>query len=310
MKTTNRWISADMPDLTGKIAVVTGANSGLGYATLLALARKKGHVIMACRNLEKAQAACAQIARQIPNAAVDVMKLDLASLASVRAFAGEYTSRYDHLDMLINNAGIALIPRQETEDGFEMQFGVNHLGHFALTGLLLDILLNTPGSRIVTVVTLGHHAARMKFDDLQGEKSYSPFHAYVRSALANVLFAFELQRRLEAAGAKTMSLAVHPGMVDTQMTRRTTPPVSFVEPIVHTVAPFMAQSAEEGASSQLYAATAPEVKGDEFYGPRFYLRGYPRPQKASRISYNRDIAARLWKISEELTGIHYAQVNR
>jgi NAD(P)-dependent dehydrogenase (short-subunit alcohol dehydrogenase family) len=148
----------------------------------------------------------------------------------------------------------------------------------------------------------------MNFDDLQGEKKYSPFRAYVRSALANVLFAFELQRKLEAAGAKTMSLAVHPGMVDTPMTRRTTPAVSFVERLVHTVAPFMAQSAEEGASSQLYAATAPEVRGDEFYGPRFYLCGYPRRQKASRTSYDRDIAARLWKISEELTGVGYAQM--
>jgi NAD(P)-dependent dehydrogenase (short-subunit alcohol dehydrogenase family) len=298
-----------MPDQTGKIAVVTGANSGLGYATSLALARKNAQVIMACRNLEKAQAARAQIAKQAPNAGLDVMRLDLASLASIRAFAEEFTSKYDHLDMLINNAGIAFIPRQETADGFEMQYGVNHLGHFALTGLLLDILLKTPGSRIVTVVTLGHHAARMNFDDLQGEKTYSPFRAYVQSALANVLFAFELQRKLEAAKTKTMSLAVHPGMVDTSMTRRTTPAVSFVERLVHTVAPFMAQSAEMGALSQLYAATAPEVNGDEFYGPRFYLRGCPRRQKAARTAYNPDTATRLWNISVELTGIDYAQMN-
>jgi NAD(P)-dependent dehydrogenase (short-subunit alcohol dehydrogenase family) len=310
MKTKNTWTSADMPDQTGKIAVVTGANSGLGYETSLALARKNAHVIMACRNLEKAEVARAQIVEQVPDAEADVMKLDLASLASVRAFAEEFTSRNNHLDMLINNAGIALIPRQETTDGFEMQFGVNHLGHFALTDLLLDILLSTPGSRIVTVVTLGHHAARMNFDDLQGEKSYSPFRAYVQSNLANVLFAFELQRKLEAVDAKTMSLAVHPGFVDTPMTQGFARSGMLLERIVRAAAPFIAQSAAVGALSQLFAATAPEVKGHEFYGPRFYLRGYPQRQKAARAAYNANTAARLWEISKELTGGHYAQLNR
>jgi NAD(P)-dependent dehydrogenase (short-subunit alcohol dehydrogenase family) len=305
MKTNNRWTSANMHDQTGKIAIITGANSGIGYETTLALARKNAHVVMACRNLEKAETARVQIAKQIPNASLEVIRLDLASLASIRAFVEEFTSRYDQLHMLINNAGVALIPRQETEDGFEKQFGVNHLGHFALTGQLLNALLNTSGSRIVTVITLGHHAARMKFDDLQGEKSYSPFHAYVRSALANGLFAFELQRKLEAADAKTISLAVHPGFVDTPMTQGFARSGLLLERVVRVAAPFIAQSAAMGALSQLYAATVPEVRGDEFYGPRFYLRGYPRRQRASRAAYNPDSAVRLWQISEQLTGVKY-----
>jgi NAD(P)-dependent dehydrogenase (short-subunit alcohol dehydrogenase family) len=264
---------------------------------------------MACRNLEKAEAACAQIGEQVPNASLAVMELDLASLASVYAFEEAFKSRYNQLHMLINNAGVALIPRQETGDGFEMQYGVNHLGHFALSGLLLDTLLNTSGSRIVTVTTLGHHVARMKFDDLQGKKSYSPFHAYVQSQLANVLFAFELQRKLEATDAKTMSLAVHPGFVDTPMTRGFARSGLLLERIVRAAAPFVAQNASVGALSLLYAATAPEVKGGEFYGPQFYLRGYPRRQKAAPAAYNTDTAARLWKSSEDITGIYYTQLN-
>ena len=218
MKKNKKWAITDIPDQTGKIIIITGANSGLGYETTLALVRKNAKVIMACRNLVKAENAYKKIIKEVPNNLLEIIKLDLASLVSIKNFVKTYKAKYDQLHILINNAGTALIPkRQETVDGFEMHFGVNHLGHFALTGLLLDILLSTNKSRIITLTTLGHRIAKINLEDLQSIKNYNPLHAYIQSELANVLFTFELQHKLKYARKNTKCIAVHPGFVDKGM---------------------------------------------------------------------------------------------
>lgn len=303
-----KWNAAEMPDQSGRIAVVTGANSGLGYETTLALARKGAHVVMACRNLEKAEAARQGLQEQLPGASLQLMELDLASLASVRAFADDFLARYERLDLLFNNAGLMAIPRRETEDGFEMQFGVNHLGHFALTGLLLPALLRTPGSRVVTVSSMAQRTGHIDFDDLMGEESYSRYGAYGQSKLANVLFAFELQRRLEAAGAETISVGVHPGYVDTELQSNSTDSSGslFERALYGVLNKVAAQRPKQGVLPQLYAATMPDVQGGEFWGPRLFARGYPVSTRAQPEAYDEEVAARLWEASEELTGVEYA----
>jgi NAD(P)-dependent dehydrogenase (short-subunit alcohol dehydrogenase family) len=297
-----------MPDQTGRIAIVTGANSGLGYETAFALAQKGAHVIMACRNLEKAQAAQADMQEQDPSASVETMQLDLASLKSIRGFADQFEQKYKQLDLLINNAGIMAIPRKETADGFEMQFGVNHLGHFALTGLLLRCLLHTPGSRVVNVTSGASFFGRMNFKDLQGKQSYSRFGAYSQSKLANLLFTFELQRKLDAAGVDILAVAAHPGYALTNLQRTSVNESGAVIErwLYELFGPIFSQSAAMGALPQLYAATAPDVKGSEFYGPHFMqMRGYPVRMKASPPAYNKESAHRLWTISEQLTAVDY-----
>ena len=304
-----KWTTNEMPDQNGRIAIVTGANSGLGYDTTLALAGKGAHVVMACRNLEKGQAALEQVQQQTPHAALELMALDLGSLASVRQFAAAYLAQHDRLDLLINNAGLMAIPRWETEDGFEMQLGVNHLGHFVLTGLLLPALLQTPGSRVVTVSSMANFNGSIDFDDLMGEQSYSRYGAYSQSKLANVLFAVELQRRLEAAGADTISVAAHPGYADTELQSNTAHySGSGLEGAFYGIFnKVAAQSSAQGALPQLYAATMPDVQGGEFWGPHFMnYRGYPKSVKANDDAYDPEIAARLWAVSEEVTGVTYA----
>jgi NAD(P)-dependent dehydrogenase (short-subunit alcohol dehydrogenase family) len=280
---------------------------GLGYESALALARKGAEVIIASRDEQKAQSAVNRIKQQVPGAKVQFIKLDLASLASVRHFVEEFKSRYNRLDILLNNAGVMAIPRRETADGFEMQLGTNHLGHFALTGLLLDRLLSTPNSRIVNTTSSAHLYGRFNFEDPQLRQKYSRWGAYGQSKFANVLFTFELQRRLAASGANTLSLTAHPGYASTNL-QNTSASASgnLMERLFYPLGnQVFAQSSAMGALPQLYAATAPGVKRGEFYGPRFFFRGYPVVAKAVASAYNEASARRLWNLSEELTGVHY-----
>lgn len=301
------WNTSNIPDQSGRVAVVTGGNSGLGYESALALAQKGAQVVIACRDQAKALGALDKIRQHVPEAKAEFMKLDLASLASVRDFVTNFKSSYNRLDLLLNNAGIATRSRQETQDGFEMDFGVNHLGHFALTGLLLDQLLTTPGSRVVTTTSVLQTIGWINFTDLQLKRSYNRALAYGQSKLANILFAFELNRRLKAAGATTLSIAAHPGYSNTQMTQ--TSASTFGTLLEDTFYKFtnevIAQSAAMGALPQLYAASAPRAKGGELYGPRFYTHGYPAVNLATFQAYNEETARRLWQVSEELTGTRY-----
>lgn len=304
----NKWTIEDIPSQASRIAVVTGGNSGLGFETVKALAGKGAHVILASRDVEKGNAAREQIERQTPEASIEVMQLDLASLAAIRAFAEAYQAKQARLDLLINNAGVMATPRRTTADGFELQFGTNHLGHFALTGLLLETLLKTPDSRVVTVSSIGEKAGRINFADLMGERFYERWTAYNQSKLANVLFAYELQRKLHSAGATTISLAVHPGFVETglrtELMARRTP---FFQRLVGFMFEGLSKSVEMGVLPQLYAATAPAVRGGEYYAPDGFMQrsGHPKRVRSSRKSYDEDLAGRLWQASEELTGVKY-----
>jgi NAD(P)-dependent dehydrogenase (short-subunit alcohol dehydrogenase family) len=297
-----------MPDLTGKVIIVTGANSGIGYEAAKEFVRKGAQTILACRSTAKAETAFNQIQAEITDAPVEFMQLDLASLASVRRFADEFTAKYDRLDVLVNNAGIMMNPYSRTEDGFESQFGTNHLGHFALTGLLIDLLLKTSGSRVVNVSSGGHRFGSMDFENLmyEGGNGYSPARAYGRSKLANLLFTYELQRRYEAIGADAIALAAHPGGSQTDLGRHLEntwylKPIRLLEPVI-------AQSAAMGALPTIRAATDPDVTGGQYYGPGGFMqqRGYPVIVTSNDASHDEQIAARLWGVSEELTGMSYA----
>jgi len=296
------WNTADIPDQTGRTAVITGANTGLGYQTAVALAAKGARVVLAVRNEEKGKAAADGITKASPRASVAIQKLDLGSLESVRAGADGLRSRYDAIDLLINNAGVMSPPKSVTEDGFELQFGTNHLGHFALTGLLLDRLLPVPGSRIVTVSSQGHrYPAPVRFDDLQWDRRYNRIAAYGQSKLANLLFTYELQRRL--VGTNTIAVASHPGGSRTELTRYTPLWMRAI------TAPFelISQSASQGALPSLRAATDPDVQGGQYYGPGGFLevRGYPKLVTSSGASHNATVQRRLWTVSEELTAVSF-----
>lgn len=305
----SNWTANDIPDQTGKIVVITGANSGLGYETALALARKNAHVVMTSRSIEKGEKARAEILKQVPNAQVDVMRLDLANLASIREFVEAFNNRYDRLDQLYNNAGVMALPKSKTADGFEMQFGTNHLGHFALTGLLLPKLLSTPNSRVVLVSSGAYRTvSAINFDDLMGEKSYSRYGAYGQSKLANILFANELNRLLVAAGSSTRSMAAHPGLSHTNLQSNTadTSGNLFERAIYSVMMPIMSQSQAMGALPQLYAGTSPNAEGGKYYGPSFLgVRGYPHEEKLADTALDEQAAARLWALSKELTGVTY-----
>ena len=297
---TYTWTAENIPDLAGKIAIITGANSGIGYAMALALARKEARVILACRNQDKGEAAVRQIAQEYPAAEVELMQLDLSDLASVRRFADEFASRhYDRLNILINNAGIMAVPFGKTVDGFELHFGTNHLGHFALTGLLLDFIIRTPQARVITVCSYGHRFGKIDFDHLQGEKDYDRQRAYAQSKLANILFAYELQRHFERAGVDAISVAAHPGWTITNLQAHWR--------MIRMLNPFIGQKPKMGALPTLYAATAPDVRGGDYYGPNAWqgLRGYPTKILSSDHSYDPVVAARLWTVSEALTGVRY-----
>jgi NAD(P)-dependent dehydrogenase (short-subunit alcohol dehydrogenase family) len=297
-----------MPDQTGKIAIVTGANSGLGYESAQALIRRGAHVVIACRNQTKAGVAYAQLEACAPETSLDSIPLDLSSLDSVRDFAESFRARYDRLDILLNNAGVMAPPRGETADGFEMQFGTNHLGHFALTGRLMDTLLATPASRVVTVSSFANLMGRIAFDDLQSTRGYQRYAAYMQSKLANLMFAFELQRRLELAGADTISVAAQPGLAHTNLQSTTAEASgSKAEGRIYDLAMgTLSMPAEQGALPQLYAATMPGVRGGEYYSPDFlYFRGYPTTIAPPVQARSQETAERLWGVSETLTGVVY-----
>jgi NAD(P)-dependent dehydrogenase (short-subunit alcohol dehydrogenase family) len=294
-----RWTTEDVPGQQGRLAVVTGANTGLGFETAQALAARGASVVLAVRNVEKGKQAAARIAAAAPGATVTVQELDLSSLDSVRTAAAALRAGHPRIDLLICNAGVMYPPRQTTGDGFELQFGTNHLGHFALTGLLLEQMLPVPGSRVVTVSSVGHRMqARINFDDLQWERSYSRVRAYGQSKLANLMFTYELQRRLSAAGT-TIAVAAHPGFAATELMRHT--------PAAAVVTPLFSQDAAMGALPVLRAATAPGVLGGQYYGPGGFLglRGYPKLVASSRRSHDEAVQRRLWAVSEELTGVTF-----
>ena len=296
-----KWTTADIPDQTGRVAVVTGANTGLGFETADALAKHGAHVVLAVRNLDKGKEAVTRITGANPGADVALQELDLGSLESVRSAATELRSKYDHIDLLINNAGLMYPPNGTTTDGFELQFGTNHLGHFALTGLLVDRLLPAAGSRIVTVSSIGHRInAAIHFDDLNWERSYHRVAAYGQSKLANLLFTYELQRRLASHGT-TVATAAHPGGSDTDLMRHLPSALQFALPALRP----LFQSAAMGALPTLRAATDPDALGGQYYGPGGLggLRGYPKVVASSAQSHDVDLQRRLWTVSEELTGV-------
>ena len=306
-----QWTTNDMPNLQGRTAIVSGANSGLGLETTRALAAKGAHVIMACRDLAKGQAVQAQIATSLPTASLELAQLDLAALTSVRDFAAGFQQSHERLDLLFNNAGIMAIPRGETADGFETQFGTNHLGHFALTGLLLPTLLATPDSRVITTTSMARSAGRIKLDDLQRQRAYGRWEAYGQSKRANLLFAFELQTRLTAAGASTISVAAHPGAADTNLqgTSATLSNARIESRLYAMFWPLISQSALMGTLPQLYAGTAEQIYGGELVGPSGGMRGYPKVDRRARKEYDRSLAARLWEVSVKLTGVDYAALS-
>jgi NAD(P)-dependent dehydrogenase (short-subunit alcohol dehydrogenase family) len=299
-----KWTAADIPDQTGRVAVITGANTGLGYETALALAEHGAHVVLAVRNLDKGKDAAARITAKGPRGEVALQELDLTSLESVRAAARQLRADHEHIDLLINNAGVMWTPKSTTKDGFELQFGTNHLGHFAFTGLLLDRLLPVAGSRIVTVSSVGHRIrADIHFDDLQWEHSYNRVAAYGQAKLANLLFTYELQRRLASHGT-TIAAAAHPGGSNTELARNLPAPFA---PVVSLLLPLIAQDAAAGALPTLRAATDPAVLGAQYYGPDGFAeqRGYPKIVASSKKSHDADLQRRLWTVSEELTGVVY-----
>ena len=298
-----KWTAADVPDQSGRVAIVTGANSGLGFDTAAVLADKGAHVVLAVRSLDKGNQAADRIKTKSPNAVIAVQELDLTSLESVRKAADELRSTHPRIDLLINNAGVMYVPtRETTQDGFEMQFGTNHLGHFALTGQLLDNILPVEGSRVVTVSSFGHRIlARIHFDDLQLERKYNRVEAYGQSKLANLLFTYELQRRFKLKGDPTVALAAHPGFADTELMRHLPGfiPDFFWRPF--------AQPTDMGALPTLRAATDPGAQGGQYYGPDGIgeVQGSPKAVESSKQSHNEDLQHRLWMVSEELTGVTY-----
>lgn len=300
----SNWTTDNIADQTGRVAVITGANTGIGFHTAKALAACGAHVVLAVRNREKGRAAAVRIRTDDPAADMAVQELDLTSLDSVRAAAEDLRKAYPEIDLLINNAGVMYTPQAKTKDGFELQFGTNHLGHFALTGLLLDRLRPVIGSRVVTVSSLAHKVgARIHFEDLAMERGYSPEAAYAQSKLANVMFTYELQRRL-ANEEHTVAVAAHPGISDTDLVRDN--PLYFR--VMYTVVrPLITQAPAMGALPTLRAATDPTVLGGQFFGPSrmFESRGTPRIVQSSARSHNKSEQGRLWVISEELTGVTF-----
>ncbi|MFZ0977106.1 MAG: oxidoreductase [Solirubrobacteraceae bacterium] len=299
----SKWTAVDIPDQAGRVAVVTGANSGLGFVTARELARAGARVVLASRSAEKGRDAASRIVSAVPGVDVSAAILDLADLDSVRAFVA---TAPDRLDLLINNAGVMAAPRRLTKDGFESQFGTNHLGHFALTGLLLGRLLAAPAPRVVTVSSTMHRGGKIDLDDLQGERKYSRWGAYSQSKLANLMFCFELQRRAVAADTALLSLAAHPGYASTNLQAAGTD--RFYERWFMAIGNrLFAQSADMGALPTLYAATVPDLPGGTYVGPggRSEQRGYPKVVTAAGKAYDEAAWRRLWEVSEQLTGVHY-----
>jgi NAD(P)-dependent dehydrogenase (short-subunit alcohol dehydrogenase family) len=295
----NRWDAARIPDQTGRIAIVTGANSGLGLVTARELARKGALVVLACRNLDKGRTALAECATT--GATSELEELDLASLASVRSFAERFRTKHGALDLLINNAGVMAPPRRETADGFELQFGTNHLGHFLLTELLLDLMEGREDARVVTLSSTAHKFGRIAFDNLSGDRRYFRWRAYGQSKLANLLFALELDRRLRARDSTVKSLAAHPGYAATNLQSAAAP---LVDRLVMKVGnAVIAQDDEMGALPTLFAATQPGLQGGTYVGPDGVAeqRGYPKVVQPNGAARDENVARRLWEVSEQLT---------
>lgn len=292
-----------VPSQKGRVAIVTGANTGIGYETALGLAQTGMKVILACRNLDKAQQAKKTLLAQVPEADLEIIELDLSRLSSVRTFADTYRQHCSRLDLLINNAGIMIPPYTQTEDGFESQMGVNHLGHFLLTALLLDLMPDTPEARVVSLSSNAHKLGTINFDDLQSERKYAPFGAYAQSKLACLMFANELSRKLVAADRKTLSVCAHPGGSDTELSRHMS--TTTVKLLKMTGLSLITHSPADAALPTLYAALAPDVSGGDYFGPKGFLEMSGKPGKVSQSTsaLNWDVAQQLWETSEDLTGV-------
>ncbi|HLP04346.1 MAG TPA: oxidoreductase [Paludibacter sp.] len=301
------WTTENIPDLTDKIIIVTGGNSGLGFESVKALSGKGAKVIMACRSVEKGKTARGKIVQAQPESDITVMQLDLMDLESIDAFASEFKQKFSRLDVLLNNAGIMMVPYQLTKDNFESQLGTNHLGHFALTGLLLDTLKKTPGSRVVNVSSIAHKSGVMNFDNLlyAGGTGYSPYKAYGRSKLSNLLFTYELQRYFDKQHVDCKAVVAHPGVSDTNLFGHILP--TWGNKVLRPLFKAITQPASMGALPQLRAATDPEVKGGEFFGPNGFsgFKGYPILVQSNAASKNAVHARKLWEASEKLTRIAY-----
>ena len=299
----NGWDALRIPDQTGRVAVVTGANSGLGLVTARELARSGARVVLACRNLDKGHAAIDEVRAAVPGAQVQLEELDLASLASVRGFADRFKATHDSLELLINNAGVMGTPRRRTADGFELQFGTNHLGHFALTTALLEAMEGREDARVVTLSSSAHRMGRINFDNLGGDRHYFRWNAYGQSKLANLLFALELDRRLRAAGSTVKSLAAHPGYAATNLQSAGPPPFDRLVMVASNA--LIAQSDEMGALPSLYAATQPGLEGGTYVGPDSFReqRGHPTIVQPSGRARDPETARRLWEVSERLTTV-------
>jgi len=304
-----KWTLDQIPQQTGRIAVVTGANSGLGFFTTRALALKGAKVIMACRNLDKGEIARQAIINEGVAVEPEVWQLNLASLESVKQFALKFAATGTRLDLLINNAGHMAVPYERTEDGFEMQFGVNHLGHFALTALLWPILSKTVGSRVVQVSSLAHHFGKIRFEDIHWEKSYKKWGAYGMSKLANLLFVRELTNKLAESGDKVTVAAAHPGYADTELQAKGSRMKgnqlgAFSMNLLNKL---VAQSGEKGALPSLYAATAKDVEQGAYFGPGglMKLHGWPVPDSPNKKLVNNEVAGKLWNVSEALTSVEF-----
>jgi NAD(P)-dependent dehydrogenase (short-subunit alcohol dehydrogenase family) len=301
----SKWTAADVPDQSGRVAIVTGSNTGIGYEAAAVLAGKGAHVVLAVRNLDKGNAAVSRIKSASPTASVTLQELDLTSLDNIHKAADQLRADFPRIDLLINNAGVMYTDKGTTKDGFESQFGTNHLGHFALTGRLLDNMLGVEGSRVVTVSSVGHRIiAKIHFDDLQWERSYNRVAAYGQAKLANLMFTYELARRLKAKGVPTTALAAHPGGSQTELLRNMP---GGVRQITEFFWQFIAQPPDMGALPTLRAATDPAAQNGQYYGPDGFgeQRGHPKVVESSAQSHNEDIQGRLWTVSEELTGVTY-----
>lgn len=302
------WTLDDAADQTGKVVVITGANSGVGLASARALAEKGATVVMGCRDSRRGEAAAEQVRAAAPRGTLHVLGLDLASLNRVAAFARDVAERFPRVDVLMNNAGVMALPYGKTVDGFEQQLGTNHLGHFALTAQLLPLLEAAPEGRVVTVASQAHRVGRLDLDDLPLERGYGAWRAYARSKLANLLFSFELERWLRRNGKRSLAVAAHPGYSATGLLK-TAPRTSVFGGVVLPIGSvLLAQSSEMGALPQVYAAVSPEVAGGEYIGPDglLELSGFPRVVRASGAAYDEAVAARLWQVSEALTKVSFS----
>lgn len=300
-----KWTLKNMDDLSGKVIIVTGGNSGLGFESVKAFAGKGASVVLACRNSQKGEDAKAEILKEHPTGTIEVLELDLMELVSVGAFVKQFAEKYDRLDVLLNNAGIMTTPYFKTKDGFEGQMGTNHLGHFVLTAQLLNMIKSTPGSRVVNVSSSGHQFGKMDFDNLLFEegKNYSPMKAYGRSKLANLLFTYELERQFESSGIDAISVASHPGGSRTNLDRHVKGKFWFK--LLWPIFRLTTMSQAQGALPQIRASVDAEVKGGQYYGPHRNMTGYPVVVKSNQASHSKADARKLWEMSEELTGISF-----